>query len=122
MAVRRCNDPHIHMYGLLAANTVELLLLQHAQQFDLHVLIHLANLVEEYRPMRCQLELAQLALNRTREGALLMSEQLGLQQGPRDCPAVHADERSPPTVTGVVNSFGNHFFTRTTLATNQYRC
>ena len=65
---------------LLAADALELALLQHAQQLRLQARRHVANLVEEQRALVGQLEAAELALDRAGERALLVPEQLGLEQ------------------------------------------
>ena len=45
--VRGCDDPDIRLDGLVAADALEFVLLQHAQQFHLHRRGKLPDLVEE---------------------------------------------------------------------------
>jgi hypothetical protein len=64
--------------GRRAADALELLLLQHAQQLHLRVERQLAHLVEEERAAVRQLEAADALLQRAGERALLVAEQLAL--------------------------------------------
>ena len=91
--VGRRDDAHVDADGLLAADALELLLLQHAQQLELQRRRHVADLVEEQRPLVGQLEAAELALDRARERALLVAEQLRLEQRLGQRAAVDLDER-----------------------------
>ena len=56
-------------------------LLQHAQQLDLELERHVADLVEEDGAAVGQLELAEPPVLGVGEGALLVAEQLGLEEG-----------------------------------------
>jgi hypothetical protein len=57
---------HVDLDGLLAADALELALLQHAQQLQLQGRRHVADLVEEQRPLVGELEAPELALDRAR--------------------------------------------------------
>ena len=58
-------------------------LLEHAQELGLHVERHVADLVEQDGAARGELELARVALGAgAREGALLVAEELRLEQLP----------------------------------------
>ena len=76
-----------------AADPLELALLQHAQQLGLERRRDLADLVEEQRAAVGQLEAALAGVDGAGEGALLVAEQLGLQQRLRQRRAVDLDER-----------------------------
>ena len=52
IAIRRSDDAHVDVHGLVAADPLELLFLEHAQQLALHRRRHLADLVEEQRAAR----------------------------------------------------------------------
>src|SRR5205823_5083760 len=54
------HQPHVHPDRLRAAEALELLLLQHAQQLGLQFSRDVADLVEEQRPLVGQLEAADL--------------------------------------------------------------
>ena len=64
----------------------KLLLLEHAQQLGLQRERQLADLVEEQRAAVRQLEASRLARGRAGEGALLVAEQLALEQRARESP------------------------------------
>ena len=68
------------------AEPLDLALLQHAQQLHLDVGRDLADLVEEQRAAVGLREAAVVALDRAGEGALLVAEQLGLEDASRGAP------------------------------------
>ena len=82
------------LIGCLAADALELLLLQRAQQLDLHRGRDVADLVEEQRAAVGELEPAELLLDRAGERALLVAEQLALEQRLGQRAAVDLDERA----------------------------
>ena len=96
VAVRGRHQPHVHLDRLRAAEALELLLLQHAEQLGLQLQRDVADLVEEQRPLVGQLEAADLLADGAGEGALLVAEQLALQQPRGDGRAVELDEGAVP--------------------------
>ena len=84
---------HVHLDGAGAAEPLDLALLERAQQLGLEVDAQAADLVEEERAAVGQLELAELARVGAGEGALLVAEQLGLEQGVGDRGQVDRHER-----------------------------
>ena len=74
------DDPHVHLDDAVAAEPLELLLLQHAQHLGLRLQAHVADLVEEDRALVGLLELADLPIGGAGERALLVAEQLRLDQ------------------------------------------
>ena len=90
------DDAHVHLDRLLRADALDLALLQHPQHLGLGAQAHVADLVEEDRALVGQLELADLLLGRPGERALLVAEQLALDQLLGDRGAVHLDERLVP--------------------------
>ena len=81
--VGRRQHAHVDLDRLLAADALELPLLQHAQQLELQRRRHVADLVEEQRPLVGQLEAPELALDRAGERALLVAEQLATRAASR---------------------------------------
>jgi hypothetical protein len=79
--VRRRDDPDVHRHGLRPAHALELPLLEEAQQLHLRGERDLAHLVQEDRSAAGHLELARLLPDRARERALLVAEELALEQG-----------------------------------------
>src|SRR5438105_15817724 len=91
--VGRGDDAGVNWDHLAATDALDLALLEEPEQLHLQRATHLADLIEEERAAVGHLELA-LALDvGARVGTLFVAEQLGLQQGLRDRPAVDRDER-----------------------------
>src|SRR5207249_7886316 len=76
-----------------AAERLDLSFLQCTQELRLRGEGKVDDLIEEEASALCQLELPLLALMRSRERALLIAEELRLDQGVRDRAAVDSDER-----------------------------
>src|SRR5690606_13601017 len=76
IAVGGCDNADIDGHRLGAANTVDDLFLNGAEQLGLELDIHLADLIEQQGAAVGFLELADTAGNGAGEGALLMSEKL----------------------------------------------
>jgi hypothetical protein len=87
------DQAHVDVERFDAADTFEARFLQHAQELHLHVDGQLADLIEKQRAAVRELEAARLLRDRTRERALLVAEQLGLDERGRDGGGVDADER-----------------------------
>ena len=83
VAVRGRDQPHVGLDRLVAADPLERLFLQHAQDLALRRQRHVADLVEEQRAAVALLELADPPPLGAGEGALLVAEQLALQQRSR---------------------------------------
>ena len=81
------------LIGARAADALELALLEHAEQLGLGFGGHLADLVEEERAAVGQLEPADPPGDGAGEGALLVAEQLALDQPRGQGGAVDLDER-----------------------------
>src|SRR5215472_15434588 len=80
VSVRGRNDAHVHASRAVAANWLELMFLQYAQQLDLCVGWQFADFVEEDGPAVCELEPSDPPLNRSGKGAFDMTEQLALYE------------------------------------------
>ena len=66
--------------GLVAADALELLLLEDAQDFGLRQRTHIPDFIQEQRATVALLELADALAVGPREGAFLVPEQLALQE------------------------------------------
>ena len=84
--VGRADQPEVDVDDPVAADRPVLALLQHAQQLGLQVRRHLADLVEQQRAALRHLEQAFLVHRRAGERALLVAEQLRLDQVLRESP------------------------------------
>ena len=93
VAVGGGDHAHVDGAGALLADALELALLQHAQQLGLQLERDLADLVEEQRAAVGELEAADAVAQRAGERALLVAEELALEQLARDRRAVDADQR-----------------------------
>jgi hypothetical protein len=78
--LRRGEDPHVGLDRIVSAHAQEVARLEHAQELHLQLGIHLGDLVEQQRPARGALEIADVALVGAGEAALLVPEQLALDQ------------------------------------------
>src|SRR6185503_6019941 len=73
IAVRRGDEPDVHFHRPSAADALELLLLQDAQQLHLRIERQLAHFIHEQRAVVGKLEPSDALLNRARERALLVA-------------------------------------------------
>src|SRR5262245_42987398 len=92
VAVRGADQTDVGVDDLLAADTGELPVLQHMEQLGLQAQRHLADLVEQQRPLIGRLELAWLLPVGAGEGTLFMAKELGLEQLARQRRTVHLEE------------------------------
>src|SRR5438128_4930925 len=92
IAVGRGDHPYVYPERVLAADPLERLLLERAQDFRLGLEAHVADLVQEERAAVGELELATTPRQRAGEGPLLVAEQLGLDQLLGDGRAIDLDE------------------------------
>jgi hypothetical protein len=115
-AITRTSDPE----RVLAADALERLLLERAQHLRLRLEAHVADLVQEERAAVGQLELAVATRQRSGEGALLVAEQLGLDQLFRDRGAVDLDERALAPHRLDVNGARDQLLAAAVLAVDQH--
>ena len=87
------DDPHVHVKGAVAAQAPDLATVQRAEELGLHRLAHLGDLVEEERSVVGELEETLALADRAREGALLVPEQLRLEQLVQQRGAVDGQKR-----------------------------
>ena len=80
VAVGRGDEADVGLDRPRPADALEGLVLEDAQELRLERGADVADLVEEHRPAVGDLELPALLLVRAREGALLVAEQLGLEE------------------------------------------
>src|SRR5882724_10336854 len=114
-------DAHVDLQGAVAADPLELALLQDAQDLGLRLRPHVADLVEKECPAVGDLELALARRDRPREGALLVTEELALDQLARERRAVHLDERLRAPRAVVVERVGDQLLPRAAGAADEDR-
>src|ERR1700675_161619 len=95
------------------------MLLQNTQECNLSLNWKLYDFVEENGASICQLKPAQALLDRAREGAPLMAEQLRRDQITGDCRTVHANERARGTIRSSVDGACNKLFACSCFARDQ---
>ena len=120
VAVGRGDHPDIRLDEPRAAEALELAFLQHAQELRLRGEAHLGHLVEEQHAARRQFDLAGLGLVRAREGAALVSKQLGLEQLLGQRGAVQRDERSVPARRRCMDEPRDDFLAGARFAGNEH--
>jgi hypothetical protein len=106
---------------LLCADGADLAFLQGAQELRLEVERHLAHLVEEERAAVGELEEALLVFGRAREAALLVSEELALEEVLGHGRAVLRDEELVLAVGPVVHRARDELLARAGLALDEHR-
>ena len=119
--VRRRDDPHINPDHLAAADPLDLPLLQKPQQLHLERHAHLGDLVEEQRAALGQLESALTLDVRARVGALLVTEQLGLEQRLGDGATVDGYEGARLSRAVRMDGLGEEFLTGAALTLDEHR-
>src|SRR5712692_10721859 len=103
----------------IAADRAVLALLEDAQELGLQIRRHLANLIEQQRAAFGHLEEALLVRRRAGEGALLVAEELGLDQVLRDRRTVDFDEGTLGSLAVVVERVGYRLLAGAIFPLNQ---
>src|ERR1700722_12263683 len=119
IAIGRGDQPDIHFVGAPAAQSLELLLLQHAQQLRLQRRGDVAYFVEKQRTFVSHFEASDLLRDGSGEGTLLMTEQFAFQKIQRNGRAIEFYKSAPATLTGVVNGVSDEFFSRASFPLNE---
>ena len=105
---------------LAAADALEGMPFQHAEELGLDAGAHLADFVEHEGALVGGLELADLPLRGPGEGAALVAEQLAGQQFGRQRRAVQADEDAVVAGAGIVDGPGDQLLAHAALAANEH--
>ena len=116
IAVGGGDDPGVDRLLARAADGAHHLLLEHAEQAGLHLLRHLADLVEEDGALGRLPEQALPVAVGPRERAPHVAEELALQEVLGDGAAVDAEEGLLPPRAGVVDGAGHHLLAGAALA------
>ena len=120
VAVRRGDQAHIDLDGAGAAEPLELVLLQHAQNLRLRARTHVADFVEEQRAAVGLLEAADALAVGAGERALLVAEQFGLEQVFLQGRAVHLDEVARRAQRVAMDRAGDQLLAGAGLAAHQH--
>ena len=121
VAVRGGDDADVDAHGPLAADAHDLAVLDDAKQAHLRGEGELADLVEEERAAVGLLEPALAPRERAGERALLVAEELRVDQLGGNRAAVHAAERPGPERRVLVDGAGDDLLARARFAEQQHR-
>ena len=119
--MRRGNDARVDVGSPGAAQSLDVLVLQHAQQLDLHVGRQVTNLVEEDRRGVGELEASDLARQGSRIRTFLPAEELALDQRRGNGRAVDADHGPGAAPAQLVNLRGEQLLARASLTEEEDR-
>ena len=114
------DDPHIDLDGVIAADALELLLLQDAQKLGLEGRGNLADLVEENRALVGEFESPLARADGAGEGSLFMTEQFGLKDRFRQRRAIYLHEGSLGAGRQLVDCLGDQFLAGSGFAAQQH--
>ena len=78
--MRGCEDSDVDLLRLVRANRPDLPLLQDSKQLGLHLQRHVTDLIKKDRPTICRGEVTLAIFDSACEGALLVAEELTLQE------------------------------------------
>ena len=115
------NQPEVHVDGAVAAQSFEAAFFEHPQQLGLRDQRQIANLVQQERAAVGQLESAGLAVVGAGERALLVAEDLRLEQRVGQRGAVDRLEAFLSASGQLVNHLRDELFARAGRAENQHR-
>src|SRR5262249_53723836 len=115
------DEPGVGPHRARAAEPLEFPLLEHAQQLGLNLERRLTDLVEKDRSVVRRLESSSPLTDGSGERALLVSEQLALEQAGRERRAVGLHERVRSARAAGVDGTGDQLFARAGLAENEDR-
>src|SRR5262249_18338478 len=119
--VGRGDQTELGLDWLGSAHPFDLALLDGAQQLGLEVEPQIADLVEEQRAVRRELEFSKLLAVRSGKGAALVAEQRALGELPWDRGEVHRDEGRLGVAGFAVNQPRQQLLAGAALAENQVR-
>src|SRR5690242_5999995 len=89
VAASGSDESSVHAYRLEAAEPLEFLLLQHAEEFGLQLKRDVSDLIQEQRAFVSQVKPSEFSSECSREGPFFVTEQFAFQQAGRDGRAVH---------------------------------
>ncbi|MND98241.1 hypothetical protein D3C80_905840 [compost metagenome] len=117
--VGRRHQAHVDRDRRARAQAHHFALLQHPQQFHLHVQRQVADFIEEQRAAIGRFEPAGLAVGGAGKGALLVTEQFALDQGFGKGAAVNRHERLAPAAAELMDVAGDQLLAGAGLADDQ---
>src|SRR5262249_28592098 len=116
VVIRRRQKANVRGDGLIAADALETLFLQDAQELGLRQGRHVADLVEEQRAAGALLELADAFAFGAGEGAFLVAEKFAFQERFRNGGTIDGEKRPFGTPAVAVDRAGDEFLAGAALA------
>src|SRR5438093_2004586 len=113
------DDPHVHLDAAVRAELLDLALLEDAQELELHVERDRLDLIEEERAGGGELDLPHPVVDRTRERAALVAEELALEERVREGGAVERAEAAALALALEVDGAGGQLLTGPRLAVDE---
>src|SRR5580692_7642197 len=114
--MRRRDKADVHMNGLVAAQPLELLFLQRAEQLRLQLQTNVTDFIQEHSAAIGKLQTAALLQQSAGECTFLMSEELAFDQPGRNGSTIEPDKRSVSSWTNAMDCARNQFFAGARLA------
>src|SRR5262249_37489186 len=119
--VRRRQNPGIDGDCLLSTQTMDFMILQKPQQFDLQTKRYVSNLIQEQRAALCAFNTSLALLRSPSECPFLIAEQLTFKERIRNRPTVDRNEGFLFPGTLVMDRPGNQLLPRTAFPGDQHR-
>src|SRR5207245_2147745 len=114
------DQAHVHAHRARAADALEFLLLEDAQELRLELERDVANLVEEERAFIGELEAADFLGDGAREGAAFVAEQLRFKQPRRNGGAIDLHESALAAGAQAVDGASDELLARAGLAEDEH--
>src|SRR6202030_3290432 len=119
ISMGRRDKANVDMNGVVAAQPLEFLFLQRAQQLRLQLQTNVADFIQEQRAVIGKLQTSALLHQSTGECALLMSEELAFDQPGWNGSTIEPYKRSVSSWTKAMDGASNQFFPGARLAPQQ---
>src|SRR5580698_6337398 len=114
------DETDVHFVSAVAAEPLEFLLLQDAQQFCLKFEWNVADFIQEERTLVRKLKTPGLLRDRSGERPFFVPEQLAFEKPKRNCGAVQFDKGPLPATAKIVNSSRDQLFSGARLTLNHH--
>src|SRR4029077_7004879 len=118
--MRGRDHPDVNLMSAVAAEPLEFLLLQDAQQFRLKFQRNVANLVKKQRALVGELEPSCFLGDGAGKCSFFVAEQLTLEESERKCGAIQFHESLLAAIAQLMYRARNEFLARSRLPKNQY--
>src|SRR5688500_12720906 len=120
VAISRGHETDVDADRPVAAEPLELLLLQDAEKLRLQLERNVSNFIEKQRAAVRELEPSDLLRDGARKRASLVPEELALEKSGRNGGTVQLDERARPAAAQIVNGTSDKLFARAGLPLDEH--